>query len=288
MLILGKANLRNKIETDKLFFRFLLLIKFSYLCPKISLFMKRAIIIGATSGIGRAVAKALLEQGWQVGVTGRREHLLRELESESGDDRVFSELMDVTQEAATEALDRLIARMGEIDLLLFATGIGRQNRVLDEHIELSTVQTNCEGMVRIVDHFINHVKHSSAYSAKRKAHIAVITSVAGTTGIGTAPAYSATKKMQSTYLIALSQLIRMERLPITLSDIRPGFVRTEILNPEKHYPMVISCERAAQYIIKGLARRKRIITFDWRYRCIVFFWRMIPRWLWERMTFVRN
>jgi short-subunit dehydrogenase len=143
-------------------------------------------------------------------------------------------------------------------------------------------------MVRIVDHFINHVRHNPTYTARRKAHVAVITSVAGTMGIGTAPAYSATKKMQSTYLVALSQLIRMERLPITLSDIRPGFVRTEILNPEKHYPMVISCERAAQYTIKGLARRKRIITFDWRYRCIVFFWRMIPRWLWERMTFVRN
>lgn len=250
--------------------------------------MRQAIIIGATSGIGRAVAAALLGQGWQVGIAGRREHLLKELESEAGGDRVVSEVMDVTQDSATEALDRLIERLGDVDLLLFASGIGRQNRALDEHIELSTVKTNCEGMVRIVDHFINHVRHNPAYTARRKAHVAVITSVAGTTGIGTAPAYSATKKMQSTYLVALSQLIRMERLPITLSDIRPGFVRTEILNPEKHYPMVISCERAAQYIIKGLARRKRIITFDWRYRCIVFFWRMIPRWLWERMTFVRN
>lgn len=250
--------------------------------------MRRAIIIGATSGIGRAVAVALLEQGWQVGIAGRREHLLKELESEAGGDHVVSEVMDVTQDSATEALDRLIERMGDVDLLLFASGIGRQNRALDEHIELSTVKTNCEGMVRIVDHFINHVRRNPAYTARRKAHVAVITSVAGTMGIGTAPAYSATKKMQSTYLVALSQLIRMERLPITLSDIRPGFVRTEILNPEKHYPMVISCERAAQYIIKGLARRKRIITFDWRYRCIVFFWRMIPRWLWERMTFVRN
>ena len=250
--------------------------------------MRRAIIIGATSGIGRAVAVALLEQGWQVGIAGRREQLLKELEREAGGNHVVSERMDVTQDSATEALDRLIARLGDVDLLLFASGIGRQNRVLDELIELSTVQTNCEGMVRIVDHFINHVRHNPAYTARRKAHVAVITSVAGTMGIGTAPAYSATKKMQSTYLVALSQLIRMERLPITLSDIRPGFVRTEILNPEKHYPMVISCERAAQYIIKGLARRKRIITFDWRYRCIVFFWRMIPRWLWERMTFVRN
>jgi short-subunit dehydrogenase len=136
--------------------------------------------------------------------------------------------MDVTQDSATDALDRLIERLGDVDLLLFASGIGRQNRALDEHIELSTVQTNCEGMVRIIDHFINHVRHNPAYTARRKAHVAVITSVAGTMGIGTAPAYSATKKMQSTYLVALSQLIRMERLPITLSDIRPGFVRTEI------------------------------------------------------------
>lgn len=250
--------------------------------------MKRAIIVGATSGIGCAVTTALLRQGWQVGIAGRREHLLNELEAEFGAENVVSEVMDVTQSDATLALDRLIARLGEVDLLLFATGVGHQNRDLVEEIELATIRTNCEGMVRVVDHFVNHVKQNPAYNAQHKAHIAVITSVAGTMGIGTAPAYSATKKMQSTYLTALAQLVRMEQLPITLSDIRPGFVRTEILNPDKEYPMVISCEQAAQYIIKGLARRRRVITFDWRYRCIVFFWRMIPRWLWERMTFVRN
>lgn len=271
-----------------IYLRFFLSLFFHIFAQTDTPIMRRAIIIGATSGIGRAVAVSLLGQGWQVGIAGRREQLLKELEREAGGNHVVSEVMDVTQDSATEALDRLIARLGDVDLLLFASGIGRQNRALDEHIELSTVKTNCEGMVRIVDHFINHVRHNPAYTARRKAHVAVITSVAGTMGIGTAPAYSATKKMQSTYLVALSQLIRMERLPITLSDIRPGFVRTEILNPEKHYPMVISCEQAAQYIIKGLARRKRIITFDWRYRCIVFFWRMIPRWLWERMTFIRN
>jgi short-subunit dehydrogenase len=86
----------------------------------------------------------------------------------------------------------------------------------------------------------------------------------------------------------MAQLFRIEHLPITLSDIRPGFVRTEILNPEKKYPMIISCEKAAEYIIKGISHRRRVITFDWRYRWIVFFWRMIPRWLWERMTFVKN
>ena len=250
--------------------------------------LRSVIIIGATSGIGRAVTERLVAEGVRVGIAGRRDDRLKEIQEQLGAERVSYRVMDVTEASATVALDELIAEVGAPDALLYASGIGKQNPTLDADIELRTVETNCVGMVRLVDHFVNYVKREPAYSKKHKAHIAVITSVAGTMGMGPAPAYSATKSMQSTYLVALSQLIRMERLPITLSDIRPGFVRTEILNPEKHYPMVISCERAAQYIIKGLARRKRIITFDWRYRCIVFFWRMIPRWLWERMTFIRN
>ena len=59
--------------------------------------MKRAIIVGATSGIGRAVTTALLRQGWQVGIAGRREHLLNELEAEFRAENVVSEVMDVTR-----------------------------------------------------------------------------------------------------------------------------------------------------------------------------------------------
>ena len=250
--------------------------------------LRSVIIIGATSGIGRAVTERLVAEGVRVGIAGRREDRLKELQQHFGTERVSYRVMEVTEASATVALDELITEVGAPDALLYASGIGKQNPTLDADIELRTVETNCVGMVRLVDHFVNYVKREPAYNKKHKAHIAVITSVAGTMGMGPAPAYSATKSMQSAYLVALAQLSRMQHLPITVEDIRPGFVATEILNPEKHYPMVISCERAAQYIIRGLARRKRIITFDWRYRCIVFFWRMIPRWLWERMTFVRN
>jgi len=118
--------------------------------------------------------------------------------------------------------------------------------------------------------------------------VAVITSVAGTAGLGTAPAYSATKKMESTYLSAIAQLVRMEKLPIILTDIRPGFVATELLNPDKHYPMMISKEKAAEHVLKAIRKRKRIYTFDWRFRVITFFWRLIPRWLWERIRIVKN
>lgn len=250
--------------------------------------MKQAIIIGATSGIGRAVAEQLLAEGWRVAVAGRRAERLEAMRAQYGADRVVCRTMDVTQESAVAQLDELLAEVSTPDVLLYAAGIGKQNPDLEEGMELRTVKTNCEGMVRIVDHFINYVKHSPHYSAEHKAHVAVITSVAGTMGMGQAAAYSATKSMQSAYLVALSQLSRMQRLPITIGDIRPGFVATEILNPEKHYPMLMTAERAARYVVRSFERRERITIFDWRYKLLVGFWRLIPRWLWERLTMIKN
>ena len=250
--------------------------------------LRCVIIIGATSGIGRAVVEQLASEGVRIGIAGRREERLKELQQRFGTERISYRVMDITQPSATAALDELIAEVGAPDALLFASGIGKQNPTLEEQMELRTVETNCMGMVRIVDHFINYVKSTPSYDKAHKAHIAVITSVAGTKGIGQAPAYSATKSMQSTYLVALAQHARMQRIPITVGDIRPGFVATEILNPEKHYPMMMTAERAARYVIGSLRRHKRITIFDWRYRLLVGFWRCIPRCVWERLTMVRN
>ena len=248
--------------------------------------MGKAIIIGATSGIGRAVAIRLLEKGWTVGISGRRSDALEDIASRY--ERAVPQQMDITTPDAVTTLDSLLELVGPPDLFLHVSGVGYQNPALDEDRELLMVRTNCEGMVRIVTHFINYVKSSGEYSNERKAQIGVVTSVAGTAGLGVAPAYSATKKMQSTYLSALSQLVRMERLPVCLSDIRPGFVATEFLNPEKKYPMMITVDDAATHILKGLERKKRVIIFDWKYKCLTFIWKLIPRPIWERMTFIKN
>ena len=248
--------------------------------------MGKAIIIGATSGIGRAVAIRLLEKGWTVGISGRRSDALEDIASRYK--RAVPQQMDITTPDAVTTLDSLLELVGPPDLFLHVSGVGYQNPALDEDRELLMVRTNCEGMVRIVTHFINYVKSSGEYSNERKAQIGVVTSVAGTAGLGVAPAYSATKKMQSTYLSALSQLVRMERLPVCLSDIRPGFVATEFLNPEKKYPMMITVDDAATHILKGLERKKRIIIFDWKFKCLTFIWKLIPRPIWERMTFIKN
>ena len=246
------------------------------------------IIIGATSGIGREVAEQLAAQGVRLGLAGRRIELLRELQERYGHERISIAQMDVTAPSATEALDNLLDEVGAPDVLLFASGVGKQNPELEEEREINTVNTNCGGMVRIVDHFINYVKRTTEYNKGHKAHIAVITSVAGTMGMGQAPAYSASKSMQSAYIVALAQHVRMQRIPATFTDIRPGFVATELLNPAKHYPMLMTKAEAARHIIRGIERRKRIVIFDWRFRCIVALWRLIPRWLWERITIVKN
>lgn len=125
--------------------------------------MKKAIVIGATSGIGRETAVRLVDEGWEVGVSGRRIEALEAFREEYGE-RVHFRQMDVTREDAAAGLDVLIEEMGAPDLLLYVSGVGYQNRELDIDKEILTVRTNCEGMVRILVHFIDYVrKHPDAY-----------------------------------------------------------------------------------------------------------------------------
>jgi short-subunit dehydrogenase len=80
----------------------------------------------------------------------------------------------------------------------------------------------------------------------------------------------------------------MEKLPVRFSDIRPGFVDTDLLDKSKKYPMMLTAEQTADYILKGLRRKRRMIIFSWPFSLITFFWRLLPRPLWERMTFISN
>lgn len=125
------------------------------------------------------------------------------------------------------------------------------------------------------------------FAQQKKGHLAVISSIAGTKGLGAAPAYSATKRFQNTYIDALEQLAHIQKLSIRFTDIRPGFVATGLLNDGKHYPMLMHTEKVARHIVRALEKKKRIVVIDWRYRILVAFWRLIPPFLWKRMT-VRN
>ena len=232
---------------------------------------KRAIVIGASSGIGREVARLLMAEGWTLGVAARRTDLLQTL----GDVQV--EQIDVTSEKAPERLRALIDKVGGMDLFFYASGIGKQNRELVEGIEMATMQTNALGFTRMIGEAYRY------FAEQGGGHIAAITSIAGTKGLGPAPAYSATKAMQNVYLQALEQQAHARGLKIRFTDIRPGFVDTALLAGNFRYPMMLKPERVANEIVQAINGKRHIRVIDWKYRLLTAVWRRIPRCIWRRM-----
>ena len=239
--------------------------------------MKRIVIVGATSGIGLEVAKLCIREGWRVGAAGRREEALEALRALSPE-QVVTEPLDITRADAPEHLSRLVDKLGGMDIYLHSSGVGSRNTDLRPDIELNTLRTNGEGFVRMVTAAFGY------FRANGGGHLAVISSIAGTKGLGSAPAYSATKRMQNTYIDALAQLARMEKLHIRFTDIRPGFVATPLLAGDGHYTMLMEVGKVAARIMRVLKRQRRRAVIDRRYAVFVFFWKLIPEWLWERMA----
>jgi short-subunit dehydrogenase len=244
--------------------------------------MKKAIIVGGSSGIGEQVAYLLLQEGYSLGIAARRVERLKEIQNKYGAERVKIIDLDVQKEEASKKLNDLINDLGGMDLYFHASGIGCQNIDLVSETEVEITKTNCEGFVRLVTLAFNWF-----YENKKQGHIAVISSIAGTKGLGVSPAYSATKAMQNTYIQSLCQLSKIKKADISFTDIRPGFVETDLLNKSKHYPFLMKKEKCAKQIIKALKRKKRILIIDWKFRLVVLLWRLIPSYIWERII-VKN
>ena len=262
--------------------------------------------MGATSGIGQEVARLLAANGYEVGIAGRREERLVQM-AQATPGIVAHRQIDVTKEDAPTELHKLIEELGGMDLYFHSSGIGWENVALDADKELKTVETNGVGFVRMVSAAYNWFAEQRADEAKlraeeaeqraeraeqrdsgkeRKARIACITSIARTRGLGAAPAYSATKRMQAHYLECLSQQARMRRLNIGITDIRPGFVATDLI-AGSHFPLQLKAEDVARTIVRAIERGREVETIDWRYRLLVAAWQLIPRWLWVRLTAIK-
>lgn len=244
--------------------------------------MKRIVIIGASSGLGYGIASLMAQRGWTIGVAARRQEPLACLREKYPHNIVANEAIDVTAQDAPQRLLSLIGQTGGADTVLLVSGVGRQNPSLDIENDIMTAQTNVEGFMRMVNTSYNYFKSNGI-----KGHIAVISSVAGTKGLGIAASYSATKRFQNTYIDAVEQLSRMENVEIDFTDIRPGFVATPLLNNEKNFPMIMTTDYAVPRIVRAIERRRRVAVIDWKWSVLVALWRLIPRWLWKRLR-VRN
>lgn len=238
--------------------------------------MRRVVIIGASSGIGKEVANLYLNRGYHVGIAARREDRLLAIKQQAPE-RVVTATIDVTADDAPWRLRSLIQELGGMDLFFYASGIGKQNRTLEPGIELDTMNTNAVGFTRMVGEAYRYFAENGG------GHIAAITSIAGTKGLGPAPAYSATKAMQNVYLQSLEQQANARELKIRFTDIRPGFVDTDLLAGDFRYPLMLKPDKVARHIVRAVDHHRHIAVIDWKYAIITALWRRLPRALWRRL-----
>lgn len=237
--------------------------------------MKKAIIVGATSGIGNELAKILAKNGYKIGITGRRKTELQELQKIDPESYEISSF-DCTIESNAEKLSQLTEKIGGLDLLILSSGTGDLNEGLDFEIEHKTNLLNVNAFTEIVDWAINY------FEKQKKGHLVAISSIAGIRGGRIAPAYNASKAYQINYLEGLRQKATKTKKPIYVTDIRPGFVDTDMAKGEGQF-WVATKEKAAQQIFGIIKKKKAIGYVTKRWWIIAKLLRLIPNGLYKRM-----
>jgi len=238
--------------------------------------MKKAIIIGATSGIGKGLAKILADNNYKVGITGRRTELLKEVKSQNPN-AYFIRTFDITDtKIIVENLNALTTELGGLDLLIISSGTGDLNEKLDFEIEKRTIETNVTGFTCIANWTYNYFEN------QKSGHLVAISSVGGLRGSRIAPAYNATKAYQINYLEGLRQKAKKLNEPIFVTDVRPGFVDTDMAKGEGQF-WVATVDKATQQIFDAIKQKKKIVYVTKRWRLIATILKRIPSTIYDRM-----
>ena len=231
--------------------------------------MKKAIIIGATSGIGKSLAELFLTEGFAVGITGRREGLFQSIKTQDAS-RIIFKKMDVQDLSTVEPIcNELVSQLGGMDLLVISAGIGEQNKNLNFDIENSVIKTNIQGFTCIADWSLRYFKEQGY------GHIVNISSIAGIRGNGIAPSYNATKAYQINYLEGLRINVKEFGSRIIVTDVRPGFVDTAMAKGEGLF-WVAPVRKAAEQIHEAIKQKKKVVYITKRWRLIALLLRIIP------------
>lgn len=240
------------------------------------------IVVGASSGLGQCVAEAFADMGVQVAIAARSADKLRDIASRHPG--MVYRTLDVTDSHAVDDLHALIEANGGMDTLFISAGCGWNDPTLNPEREARTVDVNAVGFTRIAEAGFHWFRDNGI-----RGHLCAITSIAGVKGMGTSATYSATKRYQWTLLQALDQLSAMQGLGIRITDIRPGFVDTPLLNTAtSRYPMTMTVGHAGRAIVRAVLRGRRVAVIDGRWAVVTALWRRIPNWLWRRLKIVKG
>ena len=238
--------------------------------------MKKVIIIGATSGMGRELAKSYASAGCLICISGRRKELLHELQH-LFPDKVSTECFDVTGNENIVHLESMIRQLGGLDLLIYNSGFGDISKTMDWEIDKQTTLTNVNGFVEIA----NYTFHF--FEKQHSGQIAAISSIASIRGNSFAPAYSASKAFISTYMEGLSIKAWRMKIPVYITDIQPGFVRTKMAKGNQQF-WVAPVDKAVRQIYSAIEKKKRRVYITHRWRIIAWIMKVLPYGLYKRIA----
>ena len=226
--------------------------------------------------MGREVARLYAAEGHRVAVTGRRKALLEEL-LEEFPDRVVARELDVRSMSDSVPLDALADALGGIDVCLYCAGVATVSKTLEWSIEKETTDTNVSGFIRCAEWAFNR------FASQGGGHLANISSVASWRGNSHAPAYSASKAFQSVYFEGLLMKARRMGLPIAVTDIQPGFVKTKMAQGNRMF-WVADVGKAARQIKAAMDRREFRPYVTRRWSLVAWLMRNLPDALFHRIA----
>lgn len=235
--------------------------------------MPNAIVFGATSGIGRQLAAFLVKDGYKVAITGRRQDLLKEIQSEQPEAYLIHTLNVQDIESTDHIFDQIIQTFETVDLIIHAAGIGYENPELDWKLEQDTIKTNVLAATHIYDLAFNQFKRQGF------GHLVSISSIASLRGNRHSPSYFASKAYQVNYLESLyfkAKEIKGGKVHIT--DVRPGYVDTRMALGDDIFWMS-SLEKASKQIYSAIKQKKRSVYVSKRWILIAWVLKIVPSWL---------
>ena len=240
--------------------------------------MKRQaiIIIGATSGIGKALFEKYSVGGNRIGIVGRRTNLLDELRKEHSDTTVTATADITKQNEIAQAIDALHSELKHVDLAIVCSGTGDINASLDYAVERPTIYTNVTGWTFVID-TLYHIFEQQGHG-----HLVAITSAGGLRGEPMAPAYSASKAYQINYMEALRKKAYKSGGHIKVTDIRPGLVDTAMAKGEGLF-WVMPVEKVANQIIAAIRKKKSKAYITKRWHVLAIINKSLPFMFYKRM-----
>ena len=220
--------------------------------------LRVAWITGASTGIGYATAHKLADDGWTVAVSARSQSDLERVADNHP--LIVPFPMDVTvRQDVAETLNHIEDKLGVIDLAIFSAGLWcpLEAKNFDTDAFEQSMKVNYLGVVEPLGLLIPQM------IARRRGHLAWVSSVAGYRGLPQAAAYGPTKAA----LINLAECLKedLEKYGVKISIINPGFVATP-MTAKNEFPMpfIITAERAAACIVEGIKKEKFEIAFPWQ------------------------